>query len=74
MLVLLYFCAVVAARSYFYVGGNYTLDSDGEHIYTDQMYVERLSPANITQPYPLVFIHGQGQTGTVSKQGFLIRE
>lgn len=53
-------------RSYFFVGGNYTLNSDGEHICTNQMYVEKLVPAGgVSKPYPIVFVHGNGQTGTV---------
>ncbi|KAA8575923.1 hypothetical protein EYC84_006088 [Monilinia fructicola] len=28
------------------------------------MYVEHLLPSRIEQPYPIVFIHGQGMTGT----------
>ncbi|PQE14007.1 fusarubin cluster-esterase protein [Rutstroemia sp. NJR-2017a BBW] len=54
-----------AARSYFYVGGQYITVSPNNTIYTDQMYVEHIVPSRILQPYPLVFIHGQGQTGTV---------
>ncbi|PQE08993.1 fusarubin cluster-esterase protein [Rutstroemia sp. NJR-2017a WRK4] len=53
-----------AARSYFYVGGQYITVSPNNTIYTDQMYVEHIVPSRILQPYPLVFIHGQGQTGT----------
>lgn len=33
---------------------------------TGQIYVEKLRPANVTKKYPLIFIHGAGQTGTVS--------
>ncbi|PWY73055.1 alpha/beta-hydrolase [Aspergillus heteromorphus CBS 117.55] len=51
-------------RTYFYVGGNYTLDGNGEHIHSGQIYVEKLTPARVTQPHPIVFIHGQAQTGT----------
>lgn len=55
-------------RSYFYVGGNYVDDGAGGHIFSDQMYVEKLTPIGGTnQTLPLVFIHGQGQTGTVSR-------
>jgi len=54
----------IASREYFYVGGNYVLTSLGT-LFSDQMYVEKLSPVEPTQPYPLVFIHGQAQTGTV---------
>lgn len=56
------------SREYFYVGGRYVDDGKGkdQHIFSDQMYVEKLS-ANVScpKPDPLVFIHGQGQTGTV---------
>ncbi|KAH6672398.1 Alpha/Beta hydrolase protein [Halenospora varia] len=52
-----------AARSYFYVGGNYVEQGSG-HVFSNQMYVERLVPLKPTQTWPLVFIHGQGQTGT----------
>ena len=53
-------------RTYMYVGGQYSLNEDGEHILTDQMYVEKLTPAaGVSKPYPIVFIHGAGQTGTV---------
>jgi hypothetical protein len=55
-----------AQRSYMYVGGQYILNSAGQHVFADQMYVEKLTPAaGITKPYPIVFIHGQAQTGTV---------
>ncbi|KAL4895591.1 Alpha/Beta hydrolase protein [Aspergillus ambiguus] len=52
-------------RSFFYIGGNYTVLDSGEHIRTNQVYVERLTPLDgPTQRYPLVFIHGTDQTGT----------
>ena len=56
-------------RSFLYAGGSYADDGTGkgEHIYHDQMYVEHLVPVKgITQEFPLVMIHGQAQTGTVS--------
>jgi pimeloyl-ACP methyl ester carboxylesterase len=57
---------VPAIQTYFYVGGGYADDGSGGHIFKDQMYVEKLSPASTKrkQPSPIVFIHGQGQTGT----------
>jgi hypothetical protein len=58
---------VPAIRTYFMVGGGYVDDGAGGEIFRDQMYVERLVPTK--GPYkstPLVFIHGQAQTGTVS--------
>src|SRR5690242_11523601 len=57
-----------AVRTYFYVGGGYTEDGAGGHIFKDQMYVEKLTPATSRRtkqnPSPIVLIHGQGQTGT----------
>ena len=56
-------------RSYFYVGGQYVDDDrgDAQHLLTGQMYVEQLLPVGgVKHPWPLVFIHGAGQTGTVS--------
>lgn len=32
---------------------------------TGQIYVERLDPLHVRHEYPLVFIAGNGQTGTV---------
>jgi hypothetical protein len=63
---------VAAVREYFYVGGSYVNTSSG-HLFSNQMYVEKLNPLEPCQPYPLVFIHGQAQTGTVrppSRQGW----
>ncbi|KAH7353188.1 hypothetical protein B0T11DRAFT_300365, partial [Plectosphaerella cucumerina] len=52
-------------RSYFFAGGRYVDDGAGGHIFRDQMYVERLVPASgVTQGTPIVFIHGQAQTGS----------
>jgi len=54
-------------REYFYIGGNYITAADATHFWENQMYVEELTPVGgSTKPYPLVFIHGLGQTGTVS--------
>ena len=55
-----------ASRTYFYVGGSYEEGEDGESYMSGQMYVEHLMPSHgVTQPYPLVLIHGAAQTGTV---------
>ena len=54
-------------RDYFYAGGKYVDDGTGkgEHIFVEQLYVERLTPVRQrgNKP-PIVFIHGQAQTGT----------
>ncbi|SMR56695.1 unnamed protein product [Zymoseptoria tritici ST99CH_1E4] len=53
-------------RDYFYVGGSYVDDGAGGHIYSNQMYVEKLQSFQSTQSSlpPIVMIHGQAQTGT----------
>lgn len=53
----------VAERSFFHVGGRYVGEPDKE-IMSGQMYVERLAPRRVTQPFPLVTIHGAAQTAT----------
>lgn len=54
-----------ASRDYFYIGGEYVSISANNTLFVNQMYVEHLLPSRIEQPYPIVFIHGQGMTGTV---------
>lgn len=54
-----------SSREYFYIGGRYVQMGNG-HLFTNQMYVEKLAPLEPCQPYPLLFIHGQAQSGTVS--------
>lgn len=53
-------------RQYFYVGGSYAHAKNNTHVMAGQMYVEQLTPLTSTpkRPYPLVFVHGAGQTGT----------
>jgi pimeloyl-ACP methyl ester carboxylesterase len=53
----------MAQRAFFYVGGRYASTNAGE-VMTGQMYVEVLRPARVTRRYPLVLLHGAGQTGT----------
>ncbi|KAJ7477143.1 Alpha/beta hydrolase family-domain-containing protein [Mycena galericulata] len=50
-------------RTYLYVGQTYTPQGNST-IAADQMYIEHLTPAEVTQPLPILFIHGQGMTGT----------
>ena len=56
-----------AIRTFFYIGGEYTSDGAGGHIFHNQMYVEKLSPIlyhKREERTPVVLIHGQAQTGT----------
>jgi len=57
---------VLHTRDYFYVGGQYVTTPAGEHLFENQMYVEHLTPAEVSQPHPVVFMHGGAQSGTVS--------
>ncbi|KAE9383700.1 alpha/beta-hydrolase [Gymnopus androsaceus JB14] len=54
-------------RNYFYVGEHYVNapgTDNGTEIAFGQVYVEHLVPANVTQPFPILFIHGNGMTAT----------
>jgi len=62
---------VAAIRDYFYVGGGYINDGAGGHIFHNQLYVEKLRTNHPQHPFPLVFIHGQAQIGTVSFAQFV---
>ncbi|KAL8788892.1 MAG: hypothetical protein Q9213_001415 [Squamulea squamosa] len=56
-----------AHRSFFHVGGHYRQigQDESQHVMTGQMYVEQLLPINgVKHPWPIVFIHGAGQTGS----------
>ena len=48
-------------RQSFFVGGQY-VGSPGTRVMQGQMYVEMWTPAHLRHAYPLVFIHGSGQT------------
>jgi pimeloyl-ACP methyl ester carboxylesterase len=50
-------------RAYFYVGQTYIAQGNSS-IAAGQMYIEHLTPAEVTQPLPILFIHGLGMTGT----------
>lgn len=41
-------------------------------VFTGQIYVEKLEPKHITRPYPIVFIPGAGQTGTVWRPSYAV--
>ena len=55
-------------RKIFYAGGQYVLSGTSpNHILANQLYVEQLTPlSGKRQPFPLVFYHGGGISGTVS--------
>ena len=48
-------------RSYFYVGGEY-LSAHNSTVSFGQMYVEHLVPIKVLQPFPIVFIPGNGRS------------
>ena len=52
--------ATLHRRSYFYVGGEY-LSAQNSAISFGQMYVEHLVPSKVSQPFPIVFIPGNGR-------------
>jgi pimeloyl-ACP methyl ester carboxylesterase len=57
----------VGREAFFYVGGEYA-GPPGKEVMHGAMYVEVMVPKQIKQKYPVVFFHGNGQTGTVWKQ------
>lgn len=52
----------LATQGNFFIGGNYMQTKDGQ-IMAGQMYVQYQIPAHKKHPYPIVMIHGGGQTG-----------
>ncbi|EIW82460.1 alpha beta-hydrolase [Coniophora puteana RWD-64-598 SS2] len=50
-------------RRYLYVGGEYSRQGSSA-ISHGQMYVEHLVPVEVTKQHPLLFIHGDGMSGT----------
>jgi pimeloyl-ACP methyl ester carboxylesterase len=57
----------VGREGFFYVGGEYAGPAGKEEMH-GAMYVEVMVPKQIKQKYPIVFFHGNGQSGTVWKQ------
>src|ERR1700676_4163092 len=55
--------ADIARTGFFYVGGHY-VGSPGQEVTYGAQYGEELGAKKIRRPYPLVFLHGAGQTGT----------
>jgi pimeloyl-ACP methyl ester carboxylesterase len=52
----------VARHGFFYAGGEY-VGEPGKETMGGAMYVEVLVPKEILHPYPIVLLHGAGQTG-----------
>ena len=57
----------IAREAIFYVGGEYA-GAPGKEEMHGAMYVEVMVPKKIRQKYPIVFFHGNGQTGAVWRQ------
>jgi len=55
--------ADIASTGFFYVGGQY-VGAPGKEVMDGAEYVEVMVPKKIRHPYPIVFFHGAGQTGT----------
>jgi pimeloyl-ACP methyl ester carboxylesterase len=53
----------IARTGFFYVGGKY-VGEPGKEVMDGAEYVEVMVPKNLRHPYPIVFFHGAGQTGT----------
>jgi pimeloyl-ACP methyl ester carboxylesterase len=54
---------VIARQGYFFAGGKYE-ERDGQKRLTGQLYVEFQIPAEQRCPYPVIMVHGGGQSGT----------
>jgi pimeloyl-ACP methyl ester carboxylesterase len=59
--------ANIARQAFFHVGGQY-VEKDGQHYMQGSMYVEVWEPRRIRRPYPIVLMHGAGQTGMYWQQ------
>jgi pimeloyl-ACP methyl ester carboxylesterase len=46
----------LSTHEFFYVGGKFT-GPPGQEVMAGQMYVEKLTPANVTQKYPIILVH-----------------
>jgi pimeloyl-ACP methyl ester carboxylesterase len=53
----------IASQGYIFAGGKYVDGPDGKTM-AGQAYVEYQIPKNRTHPYPIVMIHGGGQSGS----------
>lgn len=57
----------IARQGFFYAGGRYEGNA-GKEVMGDAMYTEVWVPKQIRHPYPIVFFHGNGQSGAVWRQ------
>lgn len=53
----------IARQGYLFAGGKYST-VDGRQIMSGQLYAEFQIPIKLLHPYPIVMVHGGGQTGT----------
>src|SRR5213593_3240312 len=53
----------IARQGYFFVGGKYSTVKD-QQLLSGQLYVEFQIPAKQTHEWPIVMVHGGGQSGT----------
>jgi pimeloyl-ACP methyl ester carboxylesterase len=57
----------IARQGFFYAGGKYEGEA-GKEVMGDTMYTEVWLPRQVRHPSPIVFFHGNGQTGAVWRQ------
>jgi pimeloyl-ACP methyl ester carboxylesterase len=57
----------IARSGFLYAGGKY-VGEPGKQIMGDTMYTEVWVPKQMRHPYPMVLLHGNGQTGAVWRQ------
>jgi pimeloyl-ACP methyl ester carboxylesterase len=57
----------IGRQGFFYAGGRYEGEA-GKEVMGDAMYTEVWVPKQIRHPYPVVFFHGNGQSGAVWRQ------
>lgn len=57
----------IGRQGFFYAGGRYE-GGAGKEVMGDTMYTEVWVPKQIRHPYPIVFFHGNGQSGAVWRQ------
>ncbi len=53
----------IARQGYFFIGGR-LYAYNGDQTMAGQMFVQYQVPAGPAKPYPVVMVHGGGQTGT----------